>query len=85
MMTTASAGSRSLPDFDAGQSGQAEQTLNRVAPAQNQSAAETVLIQARAGGVTFAIPGNVGNEYGAVLADERAVAAVQRRRRSRSR
>jgi putative drug exporter of the RND superfamily len=45
-------GSKSLPPYDAGQSGQAEQTLHRlglVAPA-----VEDVLIQARAPGQTFA-------------------------------
>jgi putative drug exporter of the RND superfamily len=47
-----SMGSRSLPSYDAGQSGRAEQTLHRlglVAPA-----VEDVLIQARAPGQTFA-------------------------------
>jgi putative drug exporter of the RND superfamily len=46
-----SMGSKAMPQYDAGQSGQAEQTLHRlglVAPA-----VEDVLIQARAPGVTF--------------------------------
>ena len=47
-------GSRNLPLYDAGQSGQAEQTLNQVAPAQYGAYSETVLIQATAPGATFA-------------------------------
>jgi putative drug exporter of the RND superfamily len=47
-------GTRSLPQYDAGQSGQAERTLNQVAPAQYGSYAENVLIQATAPGATFA-------------------------------
>jgi putative drug exporter of the RND superfamily len=47
-------GTRSLPQYDAGQSGQAEQTLNQVTPAQYGSYAENVLIQAKARGATFA-------------------------------
>ena len=47
-------GTRSLPQYDAGQSGQAERTLNQVAPAQYGSYAESVLIQATAPGATFA-------------------------------
>ena len=47
-------GPRSLPSYDFGQSGQAERTLNQVAPAQYGSSAETVLIQATAPGATFA-------------------------------
>ena len=47
-------GARSLPQYDAGQSGQAERTLNQVAPAQYNSYAENVLIQATSRGATFA-------------------------------
>jgi RND superfamily putative drug exporter len=47
-------GGRSLPQYDAGQSGQAERTLNQVTPAQYNSAAENVLIQATSRGTTFA-------------------------------
>jgi putative drug exporter of the RND superfamily len=47
-------GARSLPSYDFGQSGQAERTLNQVAPAQYGSFAENVLIQATAPGATFA-------------------------------
>ena len=47
-------GSRNLPTYDAGQSGQAERTLNQVNPAQYGSYAESVLIQATARGATFA-------------------------------
>ena len=47
-------GSRNLPQYDAGQSGQAERMLNQVAPAQYNALPETVLIQANAPGATFA-------------------------------
>jgi putative drug exporter of the RND superfamily len=47
-------GTRSLPSYDFGQSGQAERTLNQVAPAHYGSYAENVLIQATAPGDTFA-------------------------------
>jgi len=47
-------GAKNLPQYDAGQSGQAERVLHRVAPAQYDAYAETVLIQARAPGATFA-------------------------------
>ena len=39
-------GSRNLPQYDAGQAGQAERILNQVAPAQYNAFAENVLIQA---------------------------------------
>jgi putative drug exporter of the RND superfamily len=45
-------GSKSLPQYNAGQSGQAEQTLHRLGLV--PPAVENVLIQARAPGVTFA-------------------------------
>ncbi len=45
-------GSKSLPPYDAGQAGQAEQTLHRLGLA--APAVEDVLIQARAPGITFA-------------------------------
>ena len=47
-------GARQLPQYDAGQSGQAERVLNSVAPAQDSAPSETVLIQARSQGATFA-------------------------------
>jgi RND superfamily putative drug exporter len=47
-------GSKNLPLYDAGQSGQAERALNQVAPAQYNAYSETVLIQATAPGATFA-------------------------------
>jgi len=47
-------GSRNLPQYDSGQAGQAERMLNQVSPAQYDSYAETVLIQAKAPGATFA-------------------------------
>ncbi len=47
-------GSRNLPQYDAGQSGQAERTLNQIAPDQDNPSTETVLIQATAPGATFA-------------------------------
>lgn len=47
-------GSRSLTQYDAGQSGQAERVLAKDSPARNQAAQEAVLIQARAPGATFA-------------------------------
>jgi len=47
-------GSRSQPNYDPGQAGRAEHTLQRVAPATVNAPAETVLIQARMRGVTFA-------------------------------
>jgi putative drug exporter of the RND superfamily len=46
-------GTKSLPTYDWGQSGQAERTLNKVAPAQFNAYSEGVLIQAR-DGATFA-------------------------------
>ena len=51
-------GSGNLPQYDAGQAGQAERIQNQVAPAQYNALAESVLIQARAPGVMFA--GNAG-------------------------
>ena len=45
-------GSRNIPSYDAGQSGQAERTLKQ-ATAQGTPAAEAVLIQAKAPGATF--------------------------------
>jgi len=47
-------GTRSLPGYDAGQSGQAERTLNQVTPTDYGSYAESVLIQPTARGATFA-------------------------------
>jgi RND superfamily putative drug exporter len=47
-------GSRNLPAYDAGQTGQAERVLNQFAPAQDNAATENVLIQATAPGATFA-------------------------------
>src|ERR1700722_1699978 len=47
-------GSGNLPQYDAGQAGQAEHVQNQVAPAQYNALAESVLIQARAPGVSFA-------------------------------
>ncbi|HEX3512532.1 MAG TPA: MMPL family transporter [Trebonia sp.] len=47
-------GSRNLPQYSAGQAGQAERTLNQVAPAQYNAYSETVLIQATSPGATFA-------------------------------
>src|SRR6516165_10708836 len=47
-------GPGNLPQYDAGQAGQAERIQNQVAPAQYNAFAESVLIQARAPGVTFA-------------------------------
>ena len=46
-------GTRNLPAYDPGQSGQAERVLQQVAPAQQDAYSEAVLIQAR-GGETFA-------------------------------
>ena len=47
-------GAKNLPQYDPGQSGQAERVLHQVAPAQYGRYAETVLIQATAPGATFA-------------------------------
>ena len=47
-------GAKNLPQYDPGQSGQAERVLHQVAPAQYDRYAETVLIQATAPGATFA-------------------------------
>src|SRR6516162_1267746 len=47
-------GAKNLPQYDAGQSGQAARVLHQVAPAQYDRYAETVLIQATAPGATFA-------------------------------
>jgi RND superfamily putative drug exporter len=46
-------GSAQLPQYDPGQSGQAERVLHQVAPAQFDAYPESVLIQARTSGVTF--------------------------------
>jgi RND superfamily putative drug exporter len=53
-MTGQVLGSKNLPQYSAGQAGQAERTLNQVAPARFDSYSESVLIQATAPGVTFA-------------------------------
>ncbi|HTU08123.1 MAG TPA: MMPL family transporter, partial [Trebonia sp.] len=47
-------GSKNLPAYDAGQSGQAERVLHQVAPTQDNAYDETVLIQATKPGATFA-------------------------------
>ena len=47
-------GARNLPAYDAGQSGQAERTLQQVTPGQYGSYAESVLIQTTTRGATFA-------------------------------
>lgn len=47
-------GSKNLPTYDAGQSGQAERVMQQVAPAQSSDYPETVLIQAAAPGATWA-------------------------------
>ncbi len=47
-------GTRNLPQYDAGQSGQAERVLNQVSPAQYNGSPEKVLIQAKTPGATFA-------------------------------
>jgi len=47
-------GSKNLPSYDPGSSGQAERALHQAAPAYYGSAAEEVLIQARSPGRTFA-------------------------------
>ena len=47
-------GARNLPAYDAGQSGQAERTLQQVTPGQYGSYAESVLIQPTTRGATFA-------------------------------
>jgi uncharacterized membrane protein YdfJ with MMPL/SSD domain len=46
-------GSRQLPQYDAGQSGQAERVLNQDEPAQLRPYDESVLIQAKTPGATF--------------------------------
>jgi RND superfamily putative drug exporter len=47
-------GAKNLPLYSAGQAGQAERVLNNAAPAQYNALPESVLIQARAPGATFA-------------------------------
>jgi len=47
-------GTRSVPEYDVGQSGQAERMLTQVSPAQYNGSPEKVLIQAKAPGATFA-------------------------------
>jgi len=47
-------GTRSVPEYDAGQSGQAERVLNQYSAAQDNASAETVLIQAKTPGATYA-------------------------------
>jgi RND superfamily putative drug exporter len=46
-------GSKNLPAYDAGQSGQAERVLNQIGPAAFQASPESVLIQAKTSGPTF--------------------------------
>ena len=46
-------GSKSLPQYDWGQAGQADRVLNQVAPAEYSAYSEAVLIQARAPGARF--------------------------------
>jgi len=46
-------GTKNLPQYDAGQSGQAERVLHQDAPAQYDAYSENVLIQARAPGARF--------------------------------
>ena len=52
-MAAQAIGSAQLPQYDPGQAGQAERVLNQAAPAQFNAYAESVLIQAKAPGVTF--------------------------------
>jgi putative drug exporter of the RND superfamily len=52
-MAAQAIGSAQLPQYDPGQAGQAEQVLDQAAPAQFNASPESVLIQARATGVTF--------------------------------
>jgi putative drug exporter of the RND superfamily len=47
-------GTRSVPDYDVGQSGQAERVLSQVSPAQYNGSPEQVLIKAKTPGATFA-------------------------------
>jgi RND superfamily putative drug exporter len=47
-------GTRSVQDYDVGQSGQAERVLNQLSPAQYNGSPEQVLIQAKTPGATFA-------------------------------
>jgi putative drug exporter of the RND superfamily len=47
-------GSKNLPQYSTGQAGQAERTLHQFAPGQLNASAETVLIQAKTPGATFA-------------------------------
>jgi putative drug exporter of the RND superfamily len=47
-------GTRSVPDYDVGQAGQAERVLSQVSPAQHNGSPEQVLIQAKTPGATFA-------------------------------
>ena len=53
-MAAQAVGTRNLPSYDPGQAGQAERALHQAAPGYYGSAAEVVLIQARAPGHTFA-------------------------------
>jgi RND superfamily putative drug exporter len=47
-------GAKNLPQYDAGQAGQAERLLHQYAPAQLNAPSEAVLIQSKAQGATFA-------------------------------
>ncbi len=53
-MAAQTVGTKNLPSYDPGQSGQAERALHQAAPGYYGSAAEVVLIQARVPGETFA-------------------------------
>jgi RND superfamily putative drug exporter len=66
-------GSKSLPQYDWGQAGQAERVLNQVAPAQYSAYSEAVLIQARTPGATFSTDPAMRQAASAVAASLAAV------------
>ncbi len=61
-------GAKTLPDYSAGQAGQAERVLKQAAPAQYNAYSEAVLIQARAPGATFAADPAMRQAVGQVAA-----------------
>jgi RND superfamily putative drug exporter len=69
-MAAQAIGSANLPQYDPGQSGQAERVLDRAAPGQVNAYPESVLIQAKPPGVTF------GSDPGMRQAASRVAAAL---------
>src|SRR6516164_5633139 len=70
-------GAKNLPQYDAGQSGQAERVLHQVAPERYNAYAETVLIQARTQGATFATDPAMRQAASQVAAEPKYAAGIR--------